>query len=369
MTTKYIYKQAIAFAIAGFSLVSIGYAETTTQGDVDPDSGSSCLSLESTGLRYRATDAKTNGEVTLLQDFLEDQGLLKSPSRGFFGSATFTAVKQFQRGSDLTPTGYVGSLTRAKINEISCSGKTVSGTPDMPKQVVPPFQGEPRMIMCTMEARLCPNGQIMKRDDNCRWIESSCGNGGATTTNGNESSMRLYNSGGSIKPLSEAYCQMSSVNEGKACMSGTKIGACKGAGTPQAVCDISQYGPKQKWESEITGKALPPTERYGYDPLPPVRPTSTKILPRPLPIQIDLAPAGSGKLTDPVLRKEAEGCKMETNSVRLCPGGQPVPRDAATCAYRDDLCPRYDEGGMLCRKDLVTGKLNCGPTGIQETIQ
>jgi peptidoglycan hydrolase-like protein with peptidoglycan-binding domain len=96
--------------------------------DVDPNgdtASNSCVTLSSTGLRYRATDYVTGGEVSLLQDFLISKGFLSGQPTGFFGSMTFSAVKNFQKSVGFSPTGYVGNLTKAKIKELSCGGAAV----------------------------------------------------------------------------------------------------------------------------------------------------------------------------------------------------------------------------------------------------
>ena len=57
-----------------------------------------------------------NSEIFALQDFLIDKGFLNGNSSGFFGLLTFKAVKAYQKSVGINPTGYVGLLTRQKIN-------------------------------------------------------------------------------------------------------------------------------------------------------------------------------------------------------------------------------------------------------------
>lgn len=56
-------------------------------------------------------------EVTELQEFLIDKGLLKSTPSTYFGLLTFKAVKAYQTSIGVSPTGFVGVLTREKINK------------------------------------------------------------------------------------------------------------------------------------------------------------------------------------------------------------------------------------------------------------
>ncbi|MEI6810866.1 MAG: peptidoglycan-binding domain-containing protein [Candidatus Nomurabacteria bacterium] len=56
-------------------------------------------------------------EVTELQEFLIDAGFLKTTPSNYFGLLTLKAVKTYQKTVDVSPTGYVGLLTRQKIND------------------------------------------------------------------------------------------------------------------------------------------------------------------------------------------------------------------------------------------------------------
>ena len=59
-------------------------------------------------------------EVKMLQDCLkyEDCFPVKIESTGYFGSITFNSVRKFQIKYGISSTGYVGPLTRTKLNEI-----------------------------------------------------------------------------------------------------------------------------------------------------------------------------------------------------------------------------------------------------------
>ncbi len=90
--------------------------------DIDPETtgdSSACVSLQN-NLKHKMRDANTNGEVSILQDFLQSEDYLTSEPTGYFGLATLRAVKAFQKANNLRPTGYVGPLTRAKIKAVSC---------------------------------------------------------------------------------------------------------------------------------------------------------------------------------------------------------------------------------------------------------
>ncbi len=62
-----------------------------------------------------------NSDVTCLQKFLLSQGNTIYPEgliTGYFGSSTKSAVVRFQQKYGISPTGYVGQLTRAKIKQL-----------------------------------------------------------------------------------------------------------------------------------------------------------------------------------------------------------------------------------------------------------
>ncbi len=101
-------------------------AENATQpADIDPQgtTANACVDL-TLNLRYKDTDAKTDGQVSQLQDYLISQGYMGGVPTGYFGVLTFAAAKKIQRAYGFAQTGYVGPLTRGKIKELSCSTTT-----------------------------------------------------------------------------------------------------------------------------------------------------------------------------------------------------------------------------------------------------
>ena len=95
-------------------------------GDVDPNGNSTvtCASI-SQNLHYGSHDTGDLLDVYTLQDFLNTNKYLTASPNGFFGKATFNAVKAFQSANKLSPTGYVGPLTIAKIKAIDCGTSDV----------------------------------------------------------------------------------------------------------------------------------------------------------------------------------------------------------------------------------------------------
>ena len=155
---------------------------------------STCLDLQSTNLGYRANDYSTNGEVTRLQNFLRDLSFLNFNNSGYFGTGTFKAVRSFQGSVGISPTGFVGPMTRVKIKGLTCVTSTnqVQGNVQnnqngssmyVYKPVVTTQLGNSATgtelksrpkIMCTMVASFCLDGSLMPRDSSCGWHPEQC---------------------------------------------------------------------------------------------------------------------------------------------------------------------------------------------------
>ncbi len=197
-------------------------------GDTDNDNNS-CVEL-SNNMRYRTRDITVNNEVSDLQDYLIAEGYMSGSTTGFFGVATQKAVKSFQSANGLINSGYVGPVTRAKIKALSCDTANNYNNSD-PSVILGPGNGTisatyyylnsnknacskgifignvgplisngqyvyqtgqykteaecksaiqlssgmmtPGM-MCTTEARMCPDGSNMYRDASCGWHPEMC---------------------------------------------------------------------------------------------------------------------------------------------------------------------------------------------------
>jgi peptidoglycan hydrolase-like protein with peptidoglycan-binding domain len=119
-----------------------GVVSAEVLADIDPQGQmTACPSIQN-NLRYQSRDNLTNGEVSLFQDFLQSQGYLSSEPTGYFGLLTLQAAKKFQSANGISPTGYIGSITRAKIASMGGCGvsdkntSTVAPTTEAVSQVV-----------------------------------------------------------------------------------------------------------------------------------------------------------------------------------------------------------------------------------------
>lgn len=122
---------SVALLTLVLSNVLISQAHAAPIGD--EQSVSTCVSFNN-NLNYRKTDAGTNGEVSVLQDFLITNGYLDGSTTGFFGLKTVAAVKKFQIANNISATGTVGATTGGKIKAMTCAGESgsVSANPVMP---------------------------------------------------------------------------------------------------------------------------------------------------------------------------------------------------------------------------------------------
>lgn len=110
-------KKYLAGAILLFALL---FAQTS-------DVFASCGANLTIDLQKQSRDYFTEGQVTILQNFLKDRGFLQSDVTGFFGNDTYSAVRGYQIANGISPaSGFVGALTRASINSAPCGSAEVS---------------------------------------------------------------------------------------------------------------------------------------------------------------------------------------------------------------------------------------------------
>lgn len=81
--------------------------------------GAACRQLSKT-FGYGSRDIGTNGEVTILQNFLHRNGYLGVPATGYFGTQTRAAFVRFQTRHNILPTGSVDLLSRGTLNGQIC---------------------------------------------------------------------------------------------------------------------------------------------------------------------------------------------------------------------------------------------------------
>ena len=93
-----------------------------TNSKVSAVSNDECFNFE-VNVGYRMKDSVSVKNVTSLQEFLRLNNYLKVNSTGYFGVQTLNAVKDFQKDNDISSTGFVGPITRSKIQKLSCEAK------------------------------------------------------------------------------------------------------------------------------------------------------------------------------------------------------------------------------------------------------
>ncbi|OHA81876.1 MAG: hypothetical protein A2675_01895 [Candidatus Yonathbacteria bacterium RIFCSPHIGHO2_01_FULL_51_10] len=115
---------AVASAATGWSQSAsvLGAMGNSTNNGMDVTRASSQVKTKTT-LTYNWTrnlqvGSSYQDDITALQTALVDQGMFTEEVSGGFYSKTFIAVKAFQKKYGINPTGFVGPLTRAKLNEL-----------------------------------------------------------------------------------------------------------------------------------------------------------------------------------------------------------------------------------------------------------
>ncbi len=116
-------KKSILYSVLVLVLLLTPSLIFAQQSDVDP-TGSQACAIINNNLKYGTRDSSGATDISILQDFLNTKNYLTAQPTGFFGRATLIAVKAFQKDNNISPTGYVGSLTRAKIKQIDCAEAT-----------------------------------------------------------------------------------------------------------------------------------------------------------------------------------------------------------------------------------------------------
>lgn len=109
--------------VVTFLTPAVLHAQQNTSGDNIPNDYIECVDLINR-LSLKSTDRNSGGEVSALQDFLNPAYLSFEPN-GIFGRETLNAVMAFQKKNNISPVGFVGPVTRAKIKEISCEKNQV----------------------------------------------------------------------------------------------------------------------------------------------------------------------------------------------------------------------------------------------------
>jgi peptidoglycan hydrolase-like protein with peptidoglycan-binding domain len=80
----------------------------------------------------------TGQAVTTLQNYLQSGGFYTGPITGYFGDITRSAVQAYQTANGIPSTGFVNSITRAKLNSI-CGAGTVPPPPVVPPTATGPI--------------------------------------------------------------------------------------------------------------------------------------------------------------------------------------------------------------------------------------
>jgi|CXWL01.1.fsa_nt_gi peptidoglycan hydrolase-like protein with peptidoglycan-binding domain len=126
------------------------------------------------------TVGNSGDDVVALNQVLSPSGTDATSNSQFFNKNNVGAVVAFQAKYGIRQTGYVGPLTRAKLNALyACRNNGNEDFAVNPNNTYNP--PKPKPIVCTMEARMCQDGSLMPRDANCTWRADKCAKLSQTT--------------------------------------------------------------------------------------------------------------------------------------------------------------------------------------------
>ena len=165
---KYIIKSLVSlFAIGSVSFAFAQAVPTlyvdSTEASTVTSASNKCLMLKAGTLKYGASDATTNGDVSSLQGFLISKNLLSGSPTGFYGKMTEDAVKAYQQSSGIDLTGSVGPITRGTISNETCTFSYNTGS-----------ETSGAVTVCTSEVRTCADGSPMPQGPGCGWHPEQC---------------------------------------------------------------------------------------------------------------------------------------------------------------------------------------------------
>jgi peptidoglycan hydrolase-like protein with peptidoglycan-binding domain len=130
---KKLLKNKVFGAITASAILLVGfapYAQAQVAVPISVPVSSACVSL-TYNMEIGSRDVFTAGQVSVLQNYLNQAGYMHYPATGYYGTLTFNAVRAFQAANGISQVGLIGPLTRAKIQQLSCGNGGV---------VVPPLQ-------------------------------------------------------------------------------------------------------------------------------------------------------------------------------------------------------------------------------------
>lgn len=164
-----------------------GVATTTISVTGAPSSSAACVAL-SHNLFLDIDDAATGGDVTKLQKFLIDAGLMPGPATGFFGPITQKAVQTWQSDNsivssgtaDTTGFGFVGPKTRLAMAHGCPGGQDAQTASSTPAFSAAPQTGAPPLTVVFTIAGVSRSASVDFGDGETTTV-TLCGSSGGTS--------------------------------------------------------------------------------------------------------------------------------------------------------------------------------------------
>ncbi len=149
------------------------YSSVTTNATIKTTSTQTDCANLTADINYAQSDTVANGyAVSILQAFLQKNGYLQTAPTGYFGGLTLSAVKAFQSANGINPTGFVGSLTRTKIQNLDCN-YTSTATKTAPASSVPPIANKIDSFAPTITLNANPVQVLLGQPTTLEWSSNN----------------------------------------------------------------------------------------------------------------------------------------------------------------------------------------------------
>lgn len=285
-----------------------------------------CTILQSSSLRYTVRDYSNSTDVRDLQNFLYKSSLLSIAPTGYFGVNTYKAVKLFQKNNGINPTGFVGTLTKVKIRELSCGVNDGSST-------------IPSTLVCTDDVKLCEDGSYVPRvAPYCSFKACPTNNdGGSKTPMVSSGAVALYQkvaiNGITITPtgnVSDSRCPMNvqCITAGTVSVDVTIVGTDGATITDRLSLGDTKYLAKRS----ITLTDVTPSPAKTMNSISESQYLFTfSIMPGSATID-----NGGVVSSEP---KESSKQTLCTDTPRYCADGSLMPKNSNTCVWYPQNCP------------------------------
>ncbi len=123
--TKYLqlfFGAGMLCALLTYSIFPSEISAVTSDTKKPTNVVSACVNLTQ-DIIYQSTDAKTKGQVSMLQKFLKGKGYYTGAIDGFWGTTSISALRKYQASVRISDIGIADLKTRTRIKTDTCTQK------------------------------------------------------------------------------------------------------------------------------------------------------------------------------------------------------------------------------------------------------